>query len=86
MPVRISRHASSCARSEGGGSTSDRLCSIRYTSGTTGTPKGVCMSRTFLEKRLPLWRDFFGHSSQDVVSLVVPVTTATGILGTPDPT
>lgn len=52
-----------------------------YTSGTTGLPKGVMSPVNVMAARLQRYTAAFGLNTQHTLGLMVPTTTATGLMG-----
>ncbi len=61
--------------------TSETLAFLQYTSGSTGSPKGVKVTHANLLQNQRLIQDAFGHTSQDVVVGWLPLYHDMGLIG-----
>ena len=71
--------ASADMPSEGAGASADDVAEIMFTTGTTGEPKGVCLSHANIYASASNINSFIGNVSEDVEVLALPVCHSFGL-------
>ena len=65
--------------SEGAGASADEVAEIMFTTGTTGEPKGVCLSHANIYASASNINSFIGNTQDDVEVLALPICHSFGL-------